>query len=652
MRNHPSQGGLDPMRPIGPALIREDSVRAKPGKPISTKQSRPKKNRPNQRTGISGLPELIRQFSESVTMDVDIAHRFKSLRALLANESQIDLSKPVRGWRDMTNRLEDMMSAYKRAQFDDALRTAAKSMRSFLQKNSKETTPEYWKARTLIYELNDFFHIDDEIGSETLALGNRVQSELHNLFVEGSAITDRTRLLIREQVLYCACRGNELKRAGDPESALKLFRWLLDFTQNRVVSEKLPCFSTLATLSYHLGSIYRVLEQHARAEDMYTQSLTYLYQRSKTRDTADLDDHFFTIRKQAMAIGIGVGWVNLTRGQLRRAEHALTTARSLLAHSQDTIIPSYIEMLYGTIKRCRAGADGPKLREAIRSLTEARATFERHGHSRYVPRACWELSLALVQAGRFEAAGEAVQRVAEYADRIGHPKWQTNVHILQSRIARNQGDHERAIREARKALLRADDCSSILPLIDARLTLGEAELCIAQKSDAAKPDYTAALSEFENALELAGGDNAHHLLPSNPKIVAVCFLRIAQCFARQEDEVKAKDWFARWEALRHQVEHEWVRDLADEVQAEIDGLLRNFFLSATNRKEWDYSRSVARLKRWLLTQALRHTGNNFSEAAKIIGVKRATLYDWLKNNGRDIRRARTKNVKRRHKHPG
>jgi len=89
------------------------------------------------------------------------------------------------------------------------------------------------------------------------------------------------------------------------------------------------------------------------------------------------------------------------------------------------------------------------------------------------------------------------------------------------------------------------------------------------------------------------------------------------------------------------VEHEWVRELARTVTEEIKQLSLNFTVSSENPNEWNYSKNIVNLRQWLLRQSLQ-TGRNYSEAAKLLGVKRATLYQWQEDS-RKTRRARTAN---------
>jgi transcriptional regulator with PAS, ATPase and Fis domain len=97
-----------------------------------------------------------------------------------------------------------------------------------------------------------------------------------------------------------------------------------------------------------------------------------------------------------------------------------------------------------------------------------------------------------------------------------------------------------------------------------------------------------------------------------------------------------------WQILGPSVEHEWVRELARTVTEEIKQLSLNFTVSSENPNEWNYSKNIANLRQWLLRQSLRQTGRNYSEAAKLLGVKRATLYQWQEDT-RKTRRARTTN---------
>lgn len=554
----------------------------------------------------------------------------------------------VADWQKFELVLDEMNEAYKKATFDADLCAKAFALHSFVRNQERRETSKFWKALTLIYELNDIFHLGDpNIDAGALDLGRIIYNELRELALRSERpklkISDEERILARDKVLYCACRGNELRRRGEPEAAAKLFEWLLHFTATTLKTGSLPCFGTQARLTYQLGCVYRVLERHNSAEEMFTKTLDLLYRRAKVRN--DDNDRLSLIRKQAMAVGIGYGWVHLTRGSLGKAENALTTARSLLAGIDDPVIPSFIELLYGSIKRCRAGTNRVALEEAVESLEDAKTSFQQHGHWRHVPRACWELSLAQSLLGEYKKAEENLQEVEVYAEQVGHAKWQTNVMILRSRLRRNQGDLDGALAQADAAVDKAEECHSILPLTDAYITRGEAKFGVIEASADTLLSYDAARKDFETALEGLEKSTIrerNEALPLNPKIVAVCELRISQCFARDGDEAAARSHFGIWERLRPSVEHEWVRELGEYVSREIESTGRNFTISAKSPKEWNYARNIAQLRSWLLTHSLRYTKRNYSAAADLIGVKRGTLYQWQDDSRAQTQRARTK----------
>jgi tetratricopeptide (TPR) repeat protein len=236
--------------------------------------------------------------------------------------------------------------------------------------------------------------------------------------------------------------------------------------------------------------------------------------------------------------------------------------------------------------------------------------------------------------------------VASYSDRTSNQKWQVNVQILNSRIHLKQTRIEEALALAEMAVDKAKspESKAILPLVDAYITRGEAYLTLAD-STKSEGYYSTARGNFEDALQCILQRNLTAVKPdylANPKIAAVCCLRIAQCYARLGRQMNAKKHFAIWLRLEPHVEHEWVRELAEQVRTEIDILAMDFTISASDHHKWSYSDNVAKLRRWLLIQSLRQTNQNYSEAAKLIGVQRATLYQWQTQGAAGKRnRART-----------
>ncbi|MDX6528436.1 MAG: hypothetical protein QOH41_726 [Blastocatellia bacterium] len=574
----------------------------------------------------------------------DLRLELGALQAAIIEQERRDLKSAVVTENDFAARLRQIERAYKETRFDSYLRSAARHLHGYLRQIDKHETYEYWKARTLLYELNDVFQISDEINERTAIDGQSILEELRLRSVrwdKGSDPKPDDRRILREKVLLCACRGNELRRSGETTLALSLFEWLMSFTVNKLSTATFPCYGIRAALCYHMGDTLQAMEQHDRAEAMYSEALDLLH---SLANKLGASDHSYVTRKQAMVVGLGFGWINMTRGFLARAEQALTTARSMLAYVNDPMLSSCVELVFGTIQRCRAGSNKTKLDAVISQLQVTRRAFM--GHPRYQARTCWELALAKTLAGDIAGAQKDLQFVVDYADRTSNQKWQVNAQILQSRIYRKQARIEDALALAELAVdkARSPDCKSVLALMDAYINRGEAYLSL---SDTTKSEthYLTARGNFEIALQCTlerrpEAGKADYF--SNPKIAAVCNLRIAQCYVRAGKQTNAKKHFAIWLRLEPHVEHEWVRELSDRVRAEIDKPSMDFTISAYDPHEWSYSENVARLRRWLLAQSLRLANQNYSEAAKLIGVQRSTLYQWqTQEEARKRHRART-----------
>jgi tetratricopeptide (TPR) repeat protein len=579
---------------------------------------------------------------------VDLKQRLAEVQKTLEQHQRAELSGPIDTWQDFKIRLAQMKAAAKRGDFDLHLERSWRAINTFLNSLTAQTRaayedePEYWKARTLIHELNDVFKSDIDINEQVFVDGLRVVEELKNLSknwdnhpqLRAARESKSFRVLAREKILFCSCYGNELKRRGDTEHAGKGLRWLLDFTERKVKTREMPCFGTRAVLSYGLATIFRNLEYHREAREYYTKALDLYFKRAKKRGPDDQDNVLFTTRRIAMCIGLGFGWINLTRGYLRRAENALTTARALLAQTPHSLVVDYIEFLYGNIKRCRAGSDKKQLDDAIASLKVARSAFQAQEHRRYEARAARELALAYNLTGEFEAALDLAQLTEEVAIQQDSLKGKVNACVLRSRILREQGKYKRALYEVERGLEMMTDNEEPVAKVDALIARGECRLYLAQETHQVDASYADARTDFESANEMLfieDYDSGERQL-RNPKIAAVCELRIAQCHAKEGNQREAEDHFSVFRGLRTRVEHEWVRELGRKVRSEIDKLTGNFVVPSNDPTLLKGFARIGELQRWIARQALNHSEGNVQEAADLVGVKRHTLTAWLKNS--------------------
>jgi len=557
-------------------------------------------------------------------------------------------SLPISVSTDLKTAVRFVSRLYKLSCFDAKLKAALVQLSDCCRNDSQASSSDYWKGRNLLYELNEIIDFNSQIPDQVFTDGYQVKQELRTLAIKhtGSGFMFSERRLLREKALFVACYAHEVQRRGEKHVALEQFEWLVNFVDRFVKTDEFPCFGTQAVFCYHMGSILRKLELHHRAEIMFSKALDLLHERTKHHDLKgpspnDIEDQLFVVRKQAMIIGLGFGLLNMSRGSLERAEHAFTTARSLLGSSKDPLIPAYIELQCGVLKRCRAGTSWKKLKEAIAQLETARSALKNHARHRI--RASWELALARTLSGDLPGAQRDLQQVEQFAIQKADQKWLTNVHILQSRMLRKEGKFKEALMEAELAVETANSHGrkTVVALVDALITRGEAQLNLTPGPVPDVSKCALAKSDFKHALQLISGEESVSKDRegfANPKIVAACKLRLAQTYAREGDESSAQTLYNEWLRLDSQVEHEWLRELAVLVRDEISRLSRNFSISALNSKEWDYSENLKRMRHWLAWRALSYSKQNYSEAARLMGITRATLYQWIAETSKDIKR--------------
>jgi tetratricopeptide (TPR) repeat protein len=607
-------------------------------------------------SSVLSLEELLQHLTEFAKHPdinrVDLKNRLDDLQTILRKRELAEMCTPITNWKELDARMAQMKSASKRGDFNNALEVCWKNLKAFLnslneeERLNGEKKPEYWKARTLLFELSGVFRHDPEINEQVRKDGQRVYSVLKALANKWDRLPQLMlpnqelsfRKLIREQVLFCLYVGEELTRRGKMYEAGEMFDWLIKFTEEKVKTPRLQCFGTRAALSYGRARIFRIQQNYKMAQEYYTQAINLYFERAKSRGIDDKknrglddnDDVLFTTRRIAMCIGLGFGWVNLTRGYFRRAENALAAARAILAQKPDLRIVHYIEFMYGNIKRCRAGRDPNQLQEAISSLKLSFDAFQKQENVRYQVRAAKELALAYTLKSDFPNALLQAQFIDDHAKDL---QGRVDTCVIRSRIFRNQGDYRSALEQAEEALKLISESEEPLPRIDALLARGESFLYSANDTSRGGATVAKARRDFEEAQKmlLASATDGSERRSLNPKISAVCELRIAECLARSGNLLEAERHFAEAKRFLARVEHRWVHDLAKEVRAEIDIATGSLVMTWNDSFGFDRGARVAALDKWIAQQALNHTKGNSEEAAQLLGgISLSTLKEWLK----------------------
>lgn len=518
----------------------------------------------------------------------------------------------------LKNLLRRVKSLLKEGKFEGSLLDNVTALKALVDKNKVELRANdqlnYFKAKCMIYEVRDYFNlIDADESREVKVEGMFVEQSLPEKV--GSNISTQERQLIREKVRFCLAYANELYREDYYEVAREKISGLYNFVLEELSDESLPCFGTIAQLTYFLGKVHRQMAEYEKAEKWFAASIEYHYRRAEKRNTPA--EYAFSNYKAAVCLGLGIGWVNFTRGFLTRALYNITPALLTLGNTSDTLNRAYLNLIYGSIKRSQAGVDKRKLQEAIRIISQSFHVFEEKGHRRYLARAAFELALAFNLTGAAKEAEsklEIVERIAEERDDF---RWQSHALVVRSRVQRNTHRYAEALESAEKAFNKAERHQQRICKIDALIAKGEAKLAL--------EEYAPAREDFEEALSLNDSVDQHsHLISEsvNPKVYAVCHLYLARSYALEGNEQNARESFQKWDKAG-KIEHLWVHHLAGSVKREIDELGGSFFIRATD--SLNYRDRVRELRGWLLEQAESKEPNNLTKRAKLLGLTRSRL---------------------------
>lgn len=514
--------------------------------------------------------------------------------------------------------LKRVKAALKEGHLNETLLADVKALKALVEEEQEVLRAQdpltYFKARCMIYEVYDYFNLIDTAESQDVCKEGAAVA--HNLPGKvGQSISVRERQVIREKVRFCLAHANELYRANHYETAREKTLGLYNFVLKELSDETLPCHGTLAQLTYFLGKVHRQMAEYEKAEKYFADSIEYYYRRAEARNTPY--EYKFSNYKAAVSLGLGIGWVNFTRGFLTKALYVITPARLTLCNTGDPVRKAYLDLIYGSIKRSQAGIDKNELQEAIKIISQSFNVFQERGHKRYLSRAAFELALTFNLTGEADEAEKKIEIVEQIATEGHDYRWQAHALVVRSRVQRNTGRYAEALESAEIAFKKADMNRHVVCMIDALIARGEAKL--------AKQNYPSARDDFETALDLNEGRFQHdprNTESVNPKIYAVCHLYIARSHALEGNERDARESFQKWDK-GGTIEHKWVHHLAEEVKADIDNLGRSFFIKAS--ENLNYKERSRELREWLLEQAELKEPNNLSRRAKLLGITRPRL---------------------------
>lgn len=516
--------------------------------------------------------------------------------------------------------------------FSTVLRQDIDSLDEFMIANGRSLAERdevsYLKVKSMLAEAYDYFGVINS-SDELRAEGAKVFDQLKVVDV----VHPNDRQINRERIRFCLNHANAFfYREYKFDLAKERVLWCRDFITERLREEQcFPCHGTLAQAEFYLGNIYRRLNQYSQAEECFVRAIGFYYERAKRKkdeygtDPSKFEilqeDLAFSRYKLAICLGIGMGWVSFTKGNLREAiHHNILPARVLLMGTEDRLHTAYLDLLFNAATRSADGRRGMNLSAAIENITRAYEVFREHKHIHHAGNALLELSLAYFYNDNLLEAQAILARLEMELRGADESRWRCPRLLIASRIRQRLGDYIEADRLVSHALVYASETKQIPYHIEALIVRSETSILLG-RMDSARADLS-------RALEL----NVDGKGQSNPKVEAICYLHLARSYALDHNGRDAERYFARWKQLEQRVEHGVIRQMARDIEKEIECLRRDFVIRA-DTDNLSYGDHLKALQRFLVNQAMQR-GQTIQEATKTLKISRQTLHQWQKEKGR------------------
>jgi tetratricopeptide (TPR) repeat protein len=534
-----------------------------------------------------------------------------------------------------TRLLKSIRRRIRNGEFEDELLADAKRLERELRELESEDLL-YFRAVNSVAEVYDYFGLYRD--------GRLLLAKYGALAVAGSdewrreEFPDRQAVL-KERVILLMNVGLSHYRDNQPKSARVLFDKSRKLLKESIENDEDPCHSSWSVLEYFSGQLHRQNLDFREAAVAFSASIEQAHKRVRWCIEHPRSDHQERIaqeenrarRRTALALALGLGWMAARQGALQQALPLFLTARALLSATGDWVGKEYVELLYGTVRRCMAGVDSSQLRDTIeilkvpyRRFSPSNVEGESSGHLPYKAHAAYQLALACLYANEYSKCSEYLHEVRRFAKAANNERWECTSIIIESRLLRYKGEIEQAFELANQALAFARKIDDRPSEIESLIVLGEAKMNL-------KHLIVSSVDDFRMAL----GKVLH-----NVQTEAVCHLHLASAHLQSNNVTKAKEHMDAWKRIEGRNENQVVLGLARRVQEELDRALSDFVV---RRKEENlsYEFHLARLWNFLDELAMSRSKNNTRDAAELLNVSIPTVY---RNRARakDIKLAETK----------
>jgi tetratricopeptide (TPR) repeat protein len=502
---------------------------------------------------------------------------------------------------------------------------------------------EGYRRRCLLADVWDYVGQYDKAKEVIGNSGSIAKQELESFLYSAKAklnidLSDSEVLRYKRLGWVSIHHGMTYYRADGLATAKSCFARSLDVFKE--IDQYRSCTGSLARATYCLGLVARNDHDYDAGRRFMAESVELAWERMQDPE-APKEALQFHIGK---CLGLGMSWIAYTRASLADASALIVAARLLLADKEVKFIAAYLEIVHACSLMSAHGDSKEKVEQAMETLRRSFGALGGRtailggcdkGHPSYAVRAAVELAsghvrLARLNRGDSQEAAKELENARELVDLVKRALGGSANHaptrqlagrerrslcaalILECRILREAGD-----KNMLPVLEHAIDTQRIagdmdFAQIDSRINLGEAYFFNRQ--------FETAREQFQKARD-------NERAQTNPKILAVCDLKIATCLLALGRSDRATDLFRQWLLSgRRGSENSYIRRLGADLEGALQNALPEFFISSSEKPNKDVH--IASVRRWMAISALRRASGDPVEAAKALGITTKTLSAW------------------------
>ena len=538
---------------------------------------------------------------------------------------------------------------------DEALPALEKFCRELLQSKGtaaakySQATLQYFTERESIYYLWALClqaELQDYAGrpKDAHRLLAKIGPELETLMKDGRLGISANRFskrLLRQQlwtlVFWSHCHYRDEKSPKHLMAARSLLLQIPKLVKNKLVpeSEKQPSepsYGLLARVSYSLGQVYRQMSDVNSVRREFMAAIEFTRKRLQEKARKYTNNRLNVLREQAYAkyviakaYSFGLAWASYNSGELHRARMSAASGCTLLETTGDTVHTAYAQVVYAGVlsavsRPVRPGADlPPELQEALSLLRPLvnENTSPLKNVDRLLARARYTLAEALHAAGFHDEAKEQANIIYEASE--AGSRWHLECGVLLVNLHLEKKDYAEARKQSTELMRLINEPGSAPGDVRVKVLFCHADVLLRMK--------VMDNNEIQGHL-----DEARELAQNSPLLMALFHLHQARCYRRKGMIEAARGELSKWRMMESNIEHGYVKELADRVRQEMDEADDNLVVESAALYEKGFESVESLYKEWLIRRLHARCPSSPSdeECYRILGIGRRGVEKWMK----------------------